>query len=148
MAERPDRGKSAGSEAVRPEVCVGAIAVDEGRLLLIRRGHGPAPGWWSVPGGRVLGGETLAEAVVRELAEETGLEGVCDQLVGWVERITDGYHYVILDFGVTVLRPDDPVAGDDAAEAQWVALEDVADMALVDGLAEFLHDHGILDVIT
>jgi 8-oxo-dGTP diphosphatase len=138
----------AGDRPVRPEVCVGAIAVDEGRLLLIRRGHGPAAGSWSVPGGRVEAGETLAEAAVRELAEETGLEGVCDQLIGWVERIGPGYHYVILDFGVTVLYPDNPVAGDDAAEVQWVGLDELAGLALVDGLAEFLHEHGILDVIT
>jgi 8-oxo-dGTP diphosphatase len=131
----------------RPEVCVGAIAVDDGRILLIRRGRGPAAGSWSVPGGRVEWGETLAEAVLRELAEETGLEGVCDELIGWVERIGDGRHYVILDFRVTVLDQDDPVAGDDAAEAAWVSLDDIAQLALVDGLAEFLHEHGILDVI-
>jgi len=56
----------------RPEVAVGAIAVDAERLLLVRRGHGPAAGLWSVPGGRVEPGEMLVEAVVRELAEETG----------------------------------------------------------------------------
>src|SRR5438270_12839511 len=89
--------------ALKAEVCVGAVAVSDDRLLLIRRGHGPAAGEWSVPGGRVEGGETLAEAVVRELAEETGLEGVCEDLVGWVERIGDDHHYVILDFRVTVV---------------------------------------------
>jgi mutator protein MutT len=131
-----------------PEVCVGAIAVDADRLLLIRRGRGAAAGEWSVPGGRVEPGETLAEAVVRELAEETNLEGVCNDLVGWVERISDEAHYVILDFRVDVLDPRDPVAGDDAAEAAWVALHEVADLRLVDGLAEFLHENGILEVIT
>jgi ADP-ribose pyrophosphatase YjhB (NUDIX family) len=131
----------------RPEVAVGAIAVDADRLLLVRRGHGPAAGLWSVPGGRVEPGEMLVEAVVRELAEETGLEGVADRFVGWVERIGDGYHYVILDFAVTVLDPRDPVAGADAAEAAWVPLEEVVDRGLVDGLAEFLHEHGILRVI-
>ena len=131
----------------RPEVCVGAIAVDDERLLLVRRGRGPAAGEWSVPGGRVEGGETLAEAVVRELAEETDLEGICGQLVGWVERIDDDHHFVILDFAVTVLDPTTPAAGDDAAEAAWVALGDVAELRLVDGLAEFLHDHGILPTI-
>ncbi|MGH9124680.1 MAG: NUDIX hydrolase [Acidimicrobiales bacterium] len=131
-----------------PEVCVGAIAVAADQLLLIRRGRGPAGGRWSIPGGRVELGETLAEAVVRELAEETGLEGMCDQFVGWVERISDAYHFLILDFAVTVISTDDPVAGDDAAEARWVPLEDVASMALVDGLAEFLHENGILPTIT
>lgn len=141
-------GSAAGQPRAVPEVCVGAVALDAGRLLLIRRGHGPAAGEWSVPGGRVGWGETLAEAVLRELAEETGLDAVCDELIGWVERIDADHHFVILDFGVSVLDPADPVAGSDAAEAAWVALEDVAELNLVDGLAEFLHEHGFLAVIT
>ncbi len=129
----------------RPEVCVGAIAVHDQRLLLVRRGHGPAAGEWSVPGGRVESGETLFEAVVRELAEETQLEGVCDHFVGWVERIGDEHHFVILDFAVTVLDPASaPVAGGDAAEAAWVSLAELSDYRLVDGLAEFLRDHAVL----
>src|SRR5688572_25891883 len=135
-------------EVCVPEVCVGAVAVDNERLLLVRRGHGPAAGEWSVPGGRVEAGETLAEAVVRELAEETGIEGVCGELVGWVERIGDDHHFVILDFHVEVLEGGEPVAGADAAEAAWVPLPQVAELPLVEGLAEFLHDHGILAVIT
>jgi mutator protein MutT len=131
----------------RPQLCVGAVAVDEGRLLLIRRGHGPAAGEWSVPGGRVEGGETLAEAVVREVAEETGLEGVCGRFLGYVERIGATHHFVICDFEVTILEPGEPVAGDDAAEARWVPLDDVAELRLVDGLAEFLHEHGVLRTI-
>lgn len=131
-----------------PELCVGAIAVADDQILLVRRGRGPAQGAWSVPGGRVERGETLAEAVVRELAEETGLQGVCEQLVGWVERIAGDYHYVILDFGVTILAGADPIAGSDAAEAAWVPLAQVAELSLVDGLAEFLHDHGILSAFS
>jgi ADP-ribose pyrophosphatase YjhB (NUDIX family) len=133
---------------VRPQVCVGAIAVFDDSILLIRRGRGPAQGSWSVPGGRVEAGESLAEAVVRELAEETGLTGVCEGLVGWVERIGPDYHYVILDFNVTLLSDAEPGAGDDAVEARWVPLSEVADLLLVDGLAEFLHDHGILDTFS
>ena len=132
-----------------PEVCVGAVVVEDDRLLLIRRGHGPAAGFWSVPGGRVESAELLAEAVVRELAEETGLEGVCGELVGWIERIADGYHFVILDFAVTLLDATaEPVAGDDAADAAWVPLHEVADRPLAEGLAEFLHEHGILKTNT
>lgn len=130
-----------------PQLCVGAVAIDDERLLLVRRGRGPAAGYWSVPGGRVEWGETLAAAVVRELAEETGLEGVCGELVGWAERMGPDHHFVILDFWVQVLEARDPVAGDDAAEAGWVPLPDVAELRLVEGLAEFLHLHGILDVI-
>jgi ADP-ribose pyrophosphatase YjhB (NUDIX family) len=134
---------------MRAEVCVGAVSVVDERLLLIRRGHGPAAGDWSLPGGRVEAGETLAEAVVRELAEETGLEGVCETMVGWVERIGEDHHFVILDFLVTILdRPDVlPAAGGDAAEAAWVPLDDVAHLRLTEGLAEFLHEHGIVPVI-
>ncbi|MGH9187118.1 MAG: NUDIX hydrolase [Acidimicrobiales bacterium] len=132
---------------VRPEVCVGAVAVDDGRILLVQRGHGPSAGEWSVPGGRVERGETLAQAVVRELDEETGLEAVCGELIGWVERIGDDHHFVILDFSVTVFDPRDPEAGDDALDAEWVPLVDVAERRLVAGLAEFLHEHGILVTI-
>ena len=129
----------------RPEVAVGALAVDHGRLLCIRRGHGPGAGLWSLPGGRVEAGETLHEAVVREVMEETGLEVVVDHFVGYVERIGEGYHFVILDFGVSLLEPDaDPVAGDDAAEAAWVPFDDLGNLRLVDGLYDFLRDHEVL----
>ena len=93
-----------------PEVAVGAVCAHADALLLVRRGRGPAAGEWSVPGGRVEWGETLHEAVVRETAEETGLEVVVDRFLGWVERIDETYHYVILDFAVTVARSR-PAAG-------------------------------------
>jgi 8-oxo-dGTP diphosphatase len=133
----------------RPELAVGAVVLRDDHLLLIRRGRGVAEGRWSLPGGRVEHGELLAEATVRELLEETGLEGVCGELVGIVERFIDDEHFVILDYGVTLLDPDaEPIAGDDAAEVAWVPLHDVATWRLVDGLAEFLHDHGVIDTIT
>lgn len=132
----------------RPELCVGAIVIDDDRLLLIRRGQGPAGGLWSVPGGRVERGETLAEAVVRELSEETGVSGVCGELVGWVERIDEDFHYVILDFRVIALEATEPVAGSDASEAAWVPISEVSSLRLVDGLAEFLHENDILATIT
>ena len=106
-------------------------------------------GRWSVPGGRVESGELLAEATVRELREETGLEGVCGRLIGVVERFHDDAHHVILDHEVTLLDPTaPPAAGDDAADVAWVPLHEVSEWRLVDGLAEFLHDHGIIDTIT
>jgi mutator protein MutT len=134
-----------------PQVAVGAVAIDGDRILLIRRGRGPAAGTWSVPGGRVELGETLHEAVVREVAEETGLRVVVERFLGWVERIDDALHedaghFVILDFVVTVLEPDEaPVAGDDAVEALWLPLDDLGGQTLAPGLLDFLEETGVLD---
>ena len=130
-----------------PELCVGAIAVSAGKLLLIQRGTEPERGRWSLPGGRVDGGELLAAAVVREMAEETGVEAVCGRFVGLVERFPAGRHLVILDYEVTVLGHQEPTAGDDAMGAAWIPLEDVAELDLADGLAAFLVEHDIIDTI-
>lgn len=131
----------------QPQVAVGAVAIRDDRLLLVRRGHGPAAGRWSVPGGRVEFGEDLRAAVVRELHEETGLEGVVTRFVGWVERIgadPEPYHFVIMDFAVDILDPAEPTPGDDAREARWFPRENLNDLALVEGLYEFLEDTGLL----
>jgi 8-oxo-dGTP diphosphatase len=138
---------SATGEVRVPEIAVGAIAIERDCLLMIRRGRGAAAGQWSIPGGRVELGETLASAVVRETLEETGLEVVCDRYVGWVERIDDSYHYVIHDFLVTVLDGGNPQAGDDASEACWIPFEEITNYNVVDGLIEFLAEHQILRVI-
>jgi 8-oxo-dGTP diphosphatase len=131
----------------RPEVCVGAIAVRDGALLMVRRGHGPAGGTWSLPGGRIEHGELAAEALVRELAEETGLAGLCGSMVGWTELIDHDHHFVVLDFDVTIIDDAEPVAGDDAAEVAWVPLEEVGEMRLSPGLATFLADHGVIELL-
>jgi len=133
---------------VTPVVAVGAVVVDHDRLLLVRRGRAPALGQWSVPGGRVEHGETLVEAVVRELREETGLEGVVGPLIDWGEHVEGDFHSVVFDFEVTLVGDDEPVCGDDAAEVRWVDLPDVGELALVEGLAELLYDAGIIPTFT
>jgi 8-oxo-dGTP diphosphatase len=128
--------------APRPEVAVGAVCVRDGRLLVIRRGHGVGVGLWSLPGGRVERGETLAEALRRELREETGLSVTVGALCGIAERISDRAHYVIMDFWVTA--EGTAVAGDDAAAVAWVDRPRLSALDLVDGLWDFLADHGVL----
>ena len=125
--------------------CVGAVITDgQGRILLIKRGHPPGMGLWSLPGGRIEPGETDAQALRREMLEETGLLVEAGALIGTVRRAApDGNVYDIRDYAATVtggtLR-----AGDDAAEARWVAAGDLGALAVTDGLAEALTDWGVL----
>ena len=132
-----------------PACAVGAIVLHEGRLLLVKRDREPARGRWSLPGGRVELGETLNEALVREVKEETGIDVDVDGLCGVAERIVRDddaaieHHFVILDYYATA-RTTDLTAGDDAADARWVTMSELPDYALTSGLIEFLADRGIL----
>lgn len=127
-----------------PELCVGAVAVRNDSILLIRRGTPPGEGLWSVPGGRVQRGETLVEAAQRELKEETGLDGDVGETVGWIELIGHRRHYVVVDFWVVIDPGAVPVAGTDASDAAWVPFEDLERWDLVDGLHQFLTDHQVI----
>jgi 8-oxo-dGTP diphosphatase len=113
-----------------------------GRLLVVRRARPPAAGRWSIPGGRVESGESLAAAVEREVAEETGLRVRADHIVGRVEiPAGDGNVFDVTDFRATLLdNSADPVAGDDAAEAAWVDRRQLADLDCSPGLAAALED--------
>ena len=129
--------------------CVGAVVVDAaGRLLLVRRGREPGAGLWSIPGGKVEPGESRAEAVVRELAEETGLPVVVGEHVGTVERAAPGDDvFVIHDYRAVVapeVDPDAARAGDDAAEVGWFTPEEVRTAACVPGLVDALAGWGVL----
>lgn len=136
------------SDAPRPQLCVGAVVIDDDRLLLIRRGHGPAAGEWSLPGGRVEFGETMPEALVREVQEETGLEVVVGDHLGYVEIFAEDSHFVVHDFFATCFDAEVIAAGDDAQEAQWFDLNVVSELALSEGLAEFLADNHIIRLLT
>ena len=141
----------------RPQLAVGAVVQSSDQLLLVRRGTEPDVGRWTLPGGRVEHGELLAEAVIRELREETGVVGVCSNLLGIAELLPGSRpadqtavlrHFVVANFVVTLLDPDQlPSAGSDAAEVAWVPVWDVAELDLTPGLAEFLSEHRIIDTI-
>lgn len=120
--------------------CVGALVYDSrGRLLLIRRGQEPGRGLWSLPGGRVEPGETDHEALIREVAEETGLRVRPGRLVGRVTRTGPaGAVYEIADYTCAVDGPESPVASTDAEDARWCDAAEYAQLAVVAGLTEVL----------
>jgi ADP-ribose pyrophosphatase YjhB (NUDIX family) len=126
--------------------CVGAVVVHEGRLLVVRRGQEPGRGLWSVPGGRVEAGETLAAACEREVFEETGLRVRAGELVGRVERAAPGGRvYVIDDLACAVDGDGTPIAGDDADDARWVTRAELDALPCVDGLLDSLDEWQVLD---
>jgi 8-oxo-dGTP diphosphatase len=125
--------------------CVGAVIKDDhGRLLLIKRGHAPGAGLWSLPGGRIEPGETDTEALVREMREETGLEVEAGRLLGTVRRPgRDGDVLDIRDYAAAItggtLRP-----GDDAADARWVHTAELGSLPTTEGLTDALTSWGVL----
>jgi ADP-ribose pyrophosphatase YjhB (NUDIX family) len=133
----PDPSQAAHVEAPRPTVAVGAFVLDRERVLLIRRGRPPGEGLWSVPGGRLEPGETLAQAVAREVREETGLVVEVGPLACVVERMGDGYHFVILDYLARVIGGE-LAAATDAAAARFVDDAELATLPTTEGLVDAL----------
>lgn len=123
---------------------MGAVVVHAGSLLMIRRAQPPAAGLWTIPGGRVEHGEYLADAVQREVAEETGLSVEVGRLLGVFEVLGEE-HFVILDYLATASDPGTPAADDDAVEARWVLLDDVASLPCTPRLVEMLRAWGVLE---
>jgi 8-oxo-dGTP diphosphatase len=125
--------------AIRRALCAGAVIKDaDGRLLLIKRGHEPGAGLWSLPGGRIEPGETDQQAVAREVLEETGLTVQCRNLLGTAELPgPDGTIIHVSDY-LAVVTGGELAAGDDAADARWVGAAELATLPLTDGLASYL----------
>ena len=122
--------------------CVGAVIADSsGRLLLIRRANEPGRGLWSLPGGRVEPGESDEQAVVREVAEETGLVVTAGALVGRIRIPTsDGQVYDVGDYACTVVGGT-LTAATDALDAAWL---DPRSVRTTPGLTDVLTGWGVL----
>ena len=120
------------------------------KVLLVRRRKPPHRGRMALPGGFVKEKENLEHAALRELNEETGLRHVSlEQLYSYGDPRRDPRGRVVSIAYLALVAPGRPLrAGSDAAEAAWVPLGQVAELALTDGLAEFLHEHGILTTIS
>ncbi|MGH2775895.1 MAG: NUDIX hydrolase [Actinomycetota bacterium] len=130
--------------AAPPTLGVGAIVVRDGHLLMVRRAQQPALGLWSVPGGKVERSEYLADALRREVEEETGLKVDVGDLAGYFEVIGDDSHYVIMDFRATYNGADEPRPGDDVDRARWVPLDDIALLECTPRFVELLTAWGVL----
>ena len=125
-------------------VGVGAVIVDGDRVLLVRRGHAPLKGEWSLPGGAVELGETLEAALTREILEETSLHVSVEQLVDVVDRVHYApggrveYHYVVVDYLCTP-QSTAPTSGSDADEVKWVKRDELAAYSLSDAALRVIH---------
>jgi 8-oxo-dGTP diphosphatase len=124
-----------------PLVGVGAVIIEDGRVLLVKRGHPPLAGEWSIPGGVLELGETLREAAVREAREETCLTVEPADLLGVYDRVIRDdagltiYHFVLIDF---LCRPagGKAQAADDADEVRWFTPAEVGELGLPEDTAE------------
>ncbi len=124
----------------RPVVAVGVLIVDEERVLLVQRARPPQVGRWTVPGGKVELGESLEEAALRELREETGLQATLGPIVEILDRVVRdergeiAFHYVILDFLASDPRGE-LQRNTESLDARFVPLSELSTYPLTDGLA-------------
>jgi len=123
-------------EKPQPVECAGAVVRDDhGRILLVRRGRAPGAGLWSLPGGRIEPGETPAEAAIREVREETGLEVEIDDVL--ITAVVGDGAFRVQDFAARVIGGA-LLAGDDADEVRWADENELAELSLTPGLLDEL----------
>jgi 8-oxo-dGTP diphosphatase len=126
-----------------PLVGVGAVIIEDARVVLVKRAHPPIQGQWSIPGGVLEVGETVREAAVREAGEETGLIVETGELLGVYDRILRDaeqrvqYHYVLIDFLCRRVGGE-LVASSDAAEVRWFRREELPALKLAEDTLEVI----------
>src|SRR5262245_51008128 len=127
----------------RPFLAVSAAIVRDGKLLVVRRARAPAHGLYTLPGGVVEVGETLTEAVAREVLEETGMTVEPVALAGFREAVARDAqdrverHFVILCFA-SRWRAGEPVLNEELDEARWIDPAELAGLKTTPGLAEIV----------
>ncbi|MGN6284400.1 MAG: NUDIX hydrolase [Afipia sp.] len=123
-----------------PRLAVSAAIFRDGKILLVRRARAPARGVYTLPGGRVEFGETLTEAVAREIREETQLTIEIVGLAGWREALpaqAGGSHFVILPFAARWISGE-PILNEELDDAQWRVPGTLGDLRLTQGLEEII----------
>jgi acetyl-CoA carboxylase carboxyl transferase subunit beta len=123
----------------RPRQAVSAVIFQGTQVLLIVRGHEPAQGLWSLPGGGVEAGESLEEALVREVREETGLIIQVQLDVFHQDIVLSPTHTFDLHTFTAIVLGGEMKAGDDAAEVAWVELSELSELQTTPRLAEIIH---------
>jgi 8-oxo-dGTP diphosphatase len=127
----------------KPELAVSAAIFRDGNVLLVRRAGAPAKGLWTLPGGRVEVGETLVEAVRREVREETGLTIDVIDLAGYRESILPdavgdrGRHFVILPFAARWVAGE-VTLNDELDDSRWMPVDAVTGLQTTEGLLNIL----------
>ena len=124
--------------ASRPQLAVSAAIFRDGKVLLVRRARSPGKGFYSLPGGRVEFGESLQQALAREVDEETGLRIDIVGLAGWREVLPGGPgdgHYVIMSFAARWTARE-PVLNDEHDDFKWLEPGAFGDLRLTGGLCE------------
>ena len=130
-------------QPTRPQIAVSAAIFRDGKVLLTRRARSPAKGFYSLPGGRVEFGESLHQALAREIDEETGLDIDIIGLAGWREVLpaaAGAGHYLIMSFAARWVARE-PVLNDELDDYRWIAPKAVAclgDLKLTGGLEEVI----------
>lgn len=122
---------------------VSGLIVRDGKVLLIRRGKDPFRDHWSLPGGGVEPGETLREAVRREVREETGLDVEVRNVAGYRERF-EPRHHVVIAFHADIIGGG-MCAGDDAAECEFVDPREILVRRVTPGLEDVFRDADLID---
>jgi 8-oxo-dGTP diphosphatase len=129
---------------MHPQLAVSAAIFRDGKVLLVRRARSPAKGLYSLPGGRVEFGETLHEALHREVDEETALKVEIIGLAGWREVVpgtSGGGHYLIMSFAARWIAGE-PVLNEELDDFRWLEPEALGDLKLTGGLDEVIRSAG------